>query len=292
MVQIDVLLVERKIQDRKKTGINLLRIGAVQGKRDSVISFDAASSSKRKGLLDLLLSRPKGKIPAFDIAMSFLMAQDDMRISDCPTVLAVNQTPATISVVDEISINNGAIQIDTSSGPKLEKSFSRAQFGTTIVLTPTIHLPDEEIDGAKGFVTLHTDVSFDTTKSYDNDRPSVTRRHIENEVRVADGETIILGGLRRKTNEEGSEKIPFLGEIPGIGKLFGSTKKATSSSEMFIFITPHIIKNPEDNLLQVKNKISEIRQGDSEAFLSKLENAKKEEKRELFKNSIELFFER
>ena len=57
---------------------------------------------------------------------------------------------------------------------------------------------------AKGFVTLLTDVSFDTTKSVVNDRPSVTRRHIENEVRVADGETIILGVLKRKTGEEGS----------------------------------------------------------------------------------------
>ncbi len=289
MVQIDVLLIERKVQDRKQTGINLLKIGNASNKKETSLDFDSSFSSKRKGILDFIISRPKTKIPAFDLILSFLMAQDDMRISDCPSVLAINQTPATISVVDEISINNGAVQIDTSSGPKFEKSFTRAQFGTTIVMTPIIHLSDEEGE-SDGFVTLHTDVSFDTTKSKDNDKPSVTRRHIENEVRVADGQTIILGGLRRKTGEVGSEKIPFLGEIPGLGKLFGTTKQANSTSEMFIFITPHIIKDPKLDLeKQIKYSLQK-RQGDTEEFIRKLEEAKIQEKQKLFEESIKLFF--
>lgn len=292
MVQIDVLLVERKIQDRKQTGINLLKIGNASNKNETNIDFDSGSTSKRKGILDFILSRPKGKLPAFDLTLSFLMAQDDMRIADCPSVLAVNQTPATISVVDEISINNGAVQTDTSSGSKLEKSFTRAQFGTKIVMTPIIHLSDDDNETTDGYVTLHTDVSFDTTKSKDNDKPAVTRRHIENEVRVADGQTIILGGLRRKTGEEGSEKIPFLGEIPGIGKLFGTTRQANSSSEMFIFITPHIIKDPKVDLEKQRNISMQTRQGDIDEFVQKLEEAKTNEKQKLFNESFKLFFEK
>ena len=291
MVQIDVLLVERKLQDRKQTGINLLKIGSAKNSNETAISFDAATSSKRKGLFDFILSRSKSFLPSFDLTLSFLMAQDDMYIADCPSILAVNQTAATISIVDEISINNGAIQVDTTKGAKLERSFSRAQFGTTIVMTPTIHLSDEE-DESKGFVTLQTDISFDTTKSAENDRPSVTRRHIENEVRVANGETIILGGLRRKTGEEGSEKIPFLGEIPGIGKFFGTTKNSTSSSEMFIFITPHIIVDPKLDLEKQRKMGLEKRQGDIDEFLQKLQTAKKAEKSKLFEKSLKLFFEK
>nr|NGX36491.1 Type II secretion system protein D [Candidatus Anoxychlamydiales bacterium] len=136
------------------------------------------------------------------------------------------------------------------------------------------------------------DISFDTTKSAENDRPSVTRRHIENEVRVANGETIILGGLRRKTGEEGSEKIPFLGEIPGIGKFFGTTKNSTSSSEMFIFITPHIIVDPKLNLEKQRKLGLEKRQGDIDDFLQKLQIAKKAEKSKLFEKSLKLFFEK
>jgi general secretion pathway protein D len=290
MVQIDVLLVERKVQDRKQTGINLLKIGNASNKKETALDFDSGSTSKRKGILDFILSRPRCKLPSFDLTLSFLMAQDDMHIADCPSIIAVNQTPATISVVDEISINNGAVQIDTSSGPKLEKSFTRAQFGTTIVMTPIIHLPDEDSENSEGFVTLHTDVSFDTTKSKDNDKPAVTRRHIENEVRVADGQTIILGGLRRKTDEEGSEKIPFLGEIPGIGKLFGTTRHSSSTSEMFIFITPHIIKDPKVDLENQRKYFLQKRQGDTDDFVKKLEEAKTLEKQKLFEESLKLFF--
>lgn len=292
MVQLDVLLVERNVQDRKQTGVNLLKIGSASSKNETAISFDATTSSKRKGLLDFILSRAKGKLPAFDLTLSFLMAQDDMRIADCPSILAINQTPATISIVNEISINNGAIQVDSKSGTKVEKTFSRDQFGTTISIIPTIHLADEDIEDSKGFVTLQTDISFDTTKSSNNDRPNVTRRHIENEVRVANGETIILGGLRRKINEEGSEKIPFLGEIPGIGKLFGSTKFSKSTSEMFIFITPHIVDDVELNLTQSRQNFLQKRSGDTDEFLEKLENAKKYEKQRLFENSVKLFFEK
>ncbi|NGX63252.1 MAG: putative type II secretion system protein D [Candidatus Anoxychlamydiales bacterium] len=292
MVELDVLLVERTIQDRKQTGINLLKIGSASNKKETAINFDATSSSKRKGLLDFILSKGKSKLlPAFDLTLSFLMAQDDMKIADCPSILAINQTPATISIVNEISINNGAVQVNSKSGSKFEKSFSRDQFGTTISMIPTIHLADTEDEDSKDFVTLQTDISFDTTKSSDNDRPNVTRRHIENEVRVADGETIILGGLRRKINEEGSEKIPFLGEIPGIGKLFGSTKLSNSTSEMFIFITPHIVKDPKKSLSEKRQNFLQKRSGDTDEFLEKLENAKKAEKKKLFENSLKLFFE-
>ncbi|OGN62096.1 MAG: hypothetical protein A3F40_01230 [Chlamydiae bacterium RIFCSPHIGHO2_12_FULL_27_8] len=290
MVQIDVLLVERKIQDRKQTGINLLRIGNVQSRNETAINFDSGSNSTRKGLLDFILSRTKSKLPSFDIAMSFLMSKDDMKIADCPSIIAINQTPAVISVVDEISLNNGAVQIDTNSGSKLEKSFSRAQFGTKIILTPTIH-PKNELEDV-GYITLHTDVSFDTTKSENNDRPSVTRRHIENEVRVADGQTIILGGLRRKTKEEGSEKIPFLGEIPGIGKVFGTNRNSESTTEMFVFITPHIIQSNENNLKQKQIELSKQRQGDILEFVTKLEEAKNNNKLQLFENSLKLFFDK
>jgi len=286
MVQIDVLLVERKIQDRKQTGINLLKIGSASNKKQTSLSFE--DSSRRKGILDFILSRPKAKLPAFDLSLSFLMAQDDMRIADCPSILAINQTPATISIVEEVSINNGALQIDTPSGPKIEKSFTRAQFGTTIVMTPIIHIDENENNQA--FVTLQTDVSFDTHQSKDNDKPNVTRRHIENEVRVADEETIILGGLRRKTSEEGSEKIPFLGEIPGICKLFGTTKKAFSSSEMFIFITPHIIKDPKINFEKQRKFDLQKRQGDTDEFMQKLNDAKLQERKRLFEQSLKLFF--
>jgi general secretion pathway protein D len=194
--------------------------------------------------------------------------------------------------VEEISINNGAVQAD-SSASTVEKSYTRAQYGTTIVMLPTIHLPDsDENPDCPGFVTLHTDVTFDTTPFGFDDRPPVTRRHITNDVQIADGETVILGGLRRKSEEDRREKIPFLGDLPGIGKLFGADKSTDTNTEMFVFITPHIIRDPIDDLRRLRQETYRKRPGEIPEFLARLDEAKEKERKSLFANSIKMLFDR
>jgi general secretion pathway protein D len=293
MVQIDVLLVEKKLTDRKQVGINLLNINSnLQVPHETGASFQTEDFKPNKGLLQFVFKRPPGKFPGIDLTYNFLLAQEDLRINANPSVLAINQTPATISIVEEISINNGAIQLDTST-VTIEKSYTRAQYGTTIVMLPTIHLPDpEEKAERSGFVSLHTDVTFDTTQLAFDDRPPVTRRHVTNDVQIADGETVILGGLRRKCEEDRREKIPFLGDLPGIGKLFGADKSTDTNTEMFIFITPHIIHDPIEDLRQLRQEEYRKRPGDIPEFLRRLDEAKTKERKGLFDNSIKMLFDR
>jgi general secretion pathway protein D len=222
-----------------------------------------------------------------------MMTQEDIHLNAAPSVITVNQTPASISIVEEISINNGAAPINTSSGQiAFENSFSRAQYGITIVITPTIHSPDREDKNGegKGFVTLQTNITFDTTKPSMNDRPLVDKRHIENEVRVVDGQTVILGGLRRKSSVDAEEKLPFFGELPGIGKLFGTTKLTDNNTEMIFFITPKIILDPQEELIQLRTEELKKRPGDVPEFLQKVIEARNKEKRKFFENSLKLLF--
>lgn len=292
MVQLDVLLVEKRLTDRKQVGFNLLQIGQNSSeKKETAVSFETGERALNKGIFSFLFSRPKGDAPAMNTAYNFLLAQDDIRINANPSVLTVNQTPATVSIVEEISINNGAVKFDTASGSSIGQSYTRAQYGITITLTPTIHLVEEEEGIQKGFVTLETDLEFDTTQALMSDRPPVTRRHVENEVCVADGETVILGGLRRRVEEEGREKIPFLGDIPGLGKLFGATKSTDTNTEMFIFITPHIIHDGIEDLKRIREKEAQHRVGDQPEFLRALGQAKERQKKKLFEDSLHLLFD-
>jgi general secretion pathway protein D len=288
MVQIDVLLVERRFRDQTQCGINLLKVGSVADlphKQGAI--FD--SSDVGRGLFQFLFQRSAGKENGFDLKYHFLIAQEDIRINANPSVLAINQTPATIAIVEELSINNGTIQNTLTN--TVEKSFTRAQYGTTLVMVPTIHLSsfDEDPDHP-GFVTMQTDVSFDTTHSNIEDRPEVTRRHIVNEVQVADGETIILGGLRRKMEEDRREKIPFLGDIPGLGKLFGFSRTRDTNTEMFIFITPRIIRDPVEDLRRIRQEDFKKRAGDLPEFLASLDEAKTRERDRLFRSSMRMLF--
>lgn len=289
MVQLDVLLVEKRLTDRKQVGFNILQIGQNSAeKKETALSFDTGERSLNKGIFSFLFSHPKGDAPAMNMAYNFLLAQDDIRINANPSVLTVNQTPATVSIVEEISINNGAVRLEGGKGSGVEQSYTRAQYGITITLTPTIHFSEEE---EKGFVTLVTDLEFDTTQALMSDRPPVTRRHIENEVCIGDGETVILGGLRRKVEEEGREKIPFLGDIPGIGKLFGATKVTDTNTEMFIFITPRIIQDGIEDLRKIRQAQAERRAGDLPEFLRALHQAREGEKRKVFQDSLHLLFD-
>jgi len=295
MVQLDVLLVEKKLTDRKQVGINLLQFGAnSSGSKHSGFSFNTDGSAPDKGIMNFFFSKKKTNTPAANLVYNFLLAQDDVRINANPSVLAINQTQATVSIVDEISINNGAIQLNTQAGVTLEQSYTRAQYGTTILLTPIIHLGDpDDIDNAghPGFVSLQTNIEFDTTRMTANDRPPVTRRHIENHVCVADGETVILGGLRQKIEEDSREKIPFLGDLPGLGKLFGSTKITDVNTEMFIFITPHIIRDPVDDLRVIRQTEYQKRAGDIPEFLERIDEAKNNERTSIFENSLKMLFD-
>lgn len=293
MVQIEVLLVEKKLTDRKQMGFDLLQFGTNSNeKNENAVTFNAPERGWGNGVLSYIFSRQSGKFPAVDVRYNFLLAQEDVSINTSLSVLMVNQSSQTMSVVDEISINNGAFPIQTQSGVLIEQSFTRAQYGTTIVLTPTIHLSqttDEE--SSPGFVSLHTDVEFDTTQITFNERPPVTRRHIENEVCIPDGETVILGGLRSKIAHDHREKIPFLGDLPGIGKLFGLTKQADINTEMFIFITPHIVKDASDDLRRIRQAEYQKRAGDIPEFLARLDEAKNNERKKLFSNSLKMLFD-
>ncbi len=294
MVQLDVLLVEKKFKDNREIGFSLLQLGTnSSGKKETAITYSTTSEKNSfvNGLFSFIFSRPSGKFPAADMKFNFLLAQEDVRIKANPSILAINQTPAQISIVEEISINNGAFPFNSPTGTIIQDSYTRAQYGITINLTPTIHLPDEE--GGAGFVSLETDLEFDTTAiiSQDN-RPPVTRRNIQNQVRVADGETIILGGLRQQIEEDAREKIPFLGDLPGIGKLFGTSRSRDISTEMFIFITPRIIKNPIEDLICIRQEEYQKRPGDIPEFLECIDQAKEYERKKLFRQSMKMLFDK
>ena len=136
-----------------------------------------------------------------------------------------------------------------------------------IKMLPVINVGEED---GKSYITLETDITFDTTGKNMDDRPEVTRRNITNKVRIADGESVIIGGLRCKHMSDSQEGIPFLGEIPGLGKLFSMNAVSDSLTEMFVFITPKIIDNPMEKQERYEEALLASRPGEDEEFYQAL----------------------
>jgi hypothetical protein len=72
------------------------------------------------------------------------------------------------------------------------------------------------------------------------------KQHLETTVAAADGETVMLGGLITKRDEKNENKIPYFGDLPGIGALFRYRTYAKAKTELIIIMTPHIIRNSEE----------------------------------------------
>jgi type II secretory pathway component GspD/PulD (secretin) len=75
--------------------------------------------------------------------------------------------------------------------------------------------------------------------------PVVETRNVETTLRVRDGQTIIIGGLRKVHHSVEEDKIPILGDIPIIGALFRKVNTGKVESEIGVFITPHIYTDGE-----------------------------------------------
>lgn len=304
MVQIEVLLFEKKINKENAFGLNLLKIGSVASNINTTgavfnyladpFNFDKVTPVS-SGVFEFLLSREKcSGIPAYDAAYKFLLTQDDVQINANPSVLAINQTLVTLEIAEEISVNTGQYEINAADGVTLKNSFARAKYGIIIGITPTVHMNADRcfLDDETDSVTLATDITFQTFTSNVRDRPDVTTRHIVNEVCIPDGQTVILGGLRQKTTHDRKESIPFLGEIPFVGKLFSFTEMKDKSTEMFIFLTPKIVSDPVEDLEKIKLVEVCRRPGDIPEFLCRLCRARDCAQQRIFQGTMQMLFGR
>ena len=77
----------------------------------------------------------------------------------------------------------------------------------------------------------------------------LSRRDLElKNVRIKDGETLVIGGLIQETEQKTVNKIPFLGDLPIIGTIFRSTSSSKAKNELVIMITPKILNDGEDTI--------------------------------------------
>lgn len=158
-------------------------------------------------------------------------------IISTPQILTTDNKKASISVGENIpylSQENAATPSERGYA-----SYEYKDVATTLSITPQINQAD----------TLRLEISTEVNKVKGNSpgiTPSTLTRKAETTVLVQDGQTIVIGGIIGHDADDGENKIPLLGDIPLLGWLFKTSQTKHVKSNMFIFITPHIIKNPAD----------------------------------------------
>lgn len=166
-----------------------------------------------------------------DLELSALQAEGRAEVVSSPRVITANQKQASIRQGVEIPYQEAA-----SSGATTTQ-FKEAVLSLTV--TPQV-TPDDRI-------ILDLEVTKDSVGAVvTNERggsvPSIDTRAIQTQVLVNNGQTVVLGGIFETEEGETYTKVPFLGDIPGVGVLFRSTRKVSNKSELLIFVTPKILK--------------------------------------------------
>jgi type II secretory pathway component GspD/PulD (secretin) len=130
--------------------------------------------------------------------------------------------------------------VTTGTTPTTVQTVQYLDVGTVLTITPTINS-----DGYVNMSVVQTDNSVTTTPQFDN--PVINTREATTQVFLRDGQTTVIGGLAGKSTNKTVTGIPILSKIPFIGKwLFAHTTESNSTSELFLFLTPHVIYNDTD----------------------------------------------
>jgi general secretion pathway protein D len=173
----------------------------------------------------------------------FLTANENrsrVKTLSAPSILVTDNTSARVQVGSEIPVPIGsALTPVTNGGTSLfAQSVQYRDTGVILTVTPRVN--------AGGIVTLTVaqEVSSPGANTLQaNSGPVINKSQFQTTVVLKDGQTMALGGIIRDTNSLIRNRVPLLGDIPGVGLLFGSTTRSTTRSELVLLITPHVAED-------------------------------------------------
>ncbi len=191
----------------------------------------AAASGVRGAAIGL------GKIAdgfSFATLISALASDSESNILSTPSLLTLDNQEASILVGQEIPVITGSTASSTNTNPF--QTIERQEVGTKLLLTPQIN------DGDAVQLSIEQEVS--SLSPATNAADVITnKRTIKTTVLVNDGATIVLGGLIDDQVNEQTAKVPLLGDIPLLGRLFRADTSSMAKRNLMVFIRPTIVRD-------------------------------------------------
>jgi len=232
-VLIEVLIVEAR-RDRNLA----IGLGVQLGETEVGDGVTISGSSAGLGLGDFVLDVMNiGRI-ALDATLRAASSKGDAAIVSRPVLLVANNDEAEIEVGSQRPFVQVSRSLPTET-PVRDQVVQYKDVGTRLAVRPTI--------SADGYVMLEVtqEINAATTETA-FDAPVISTRAVQTQLLIKDGQTVVLGGLTDRQRESTSGGIPLLSDLPIIGPVFGRTSKRTVETELFVFLTPRVIRDDMD----------------------------------------------
>ena len=193
-----------------------------------------------------------------DIIVNALEATGRFHVTNRPMIVARNNEKAIVASGEQIAVPTSTLS-NVNNGSTINN--------TTSVSASVQYQPVELKLEVVPLINADREVSLDIVQKLDSDSgkttnvggsliPTITTRYIKTKVSVPDRCTVVLGGLIKKSVQDGSAGIPILSKIPVLGYLFKNTTKNNDREELIILIRPEVTRNPNE---QIKNSQDEQR---------------------------------
>ena len=185
-----------------------------------------------------------------------LSSLTELNVISSPHLMVLDNQTARLQVGDRVPVITQRSQSTTVANAPVINSVEYRDTGVTLDVTPRVN--------ASGLVTLEitqevSDVVATTTSQIDS--PTFRQRKILSTVAVRSGETIVLGGLIRKSDDKGDAGIPVLHQLPLIGNVFGGRSSTVKRTELLVMITPRVVRSQRevrDLTLQLRQKFQAV----------------------------------
>ena len=233
------------------SGADLLAIaGAADDEQDVTLTNTAVSSLlNTQGLVAGFGDLTKGKDNFIGI-LNAIADDRDSNILSTPSILAMDNEPARLFIGQEIPITTGESLGTNNSNPF--RTTSRQEVGIELEITPQIN------EGASVILNIKQGVSGIAGVAQSGIDIITNKREIETTVLVDNNQIIVLGGLIDEDIQEVVSKVPVLGSIPILGRLFQSSSSSTSTKNLMVFLKPTILTDSDiaNQISLMKNPIT------------------------------------
>ena len=241
-VTIDAHIYEIDKNEEERLGVNWQKSIPVPGSTDNIFDMSISPEEANAGGTGVFRFGSLD-VNQFRALLAMLKTKNFAKVLSNPVITTLNNRQANITVGQAIPYVSGST---TDQAGNVTSTVGQANADITLLVTPSVTGNDEvfldiqpTISSVLGFTTLGG-----------NSTPNLSNRSAKTQVICKNNHTIVIGGMIKTDKSTTLSKVPFFGDLPGIGKLFQKTTSREVRTELIIFITPHIVRREANRMAQ------------------------------------------
>ena len=192
---------------------------------------------------------------SFGAIITAIATNSNANLLSTPSIQTLDNQEAKIVVGQEVPFRTGSFTTTTDGANNPFQTIQREDVGLTLTVTPHVH----DGDAVRLEVAQEIESVVDSAIGSEAFSDVVTsKRELETTILADDGQTIVLGGLIQDNVSKTLRKVPLLGSIPLLGRLFRSTTEQRNKLNLLVFLRPTVIRSVEDATKTSERKFEDI----------------------------------